>query len=262
MATYKTPGVYVQEISLFPPSIAEVATAIPAFIGYTERAEYKGQSLTNIPTRITSMVEFREIFGSTPRCKSIQVDLDGSNTPVNVTVESNFNLYHSLQIFYANGGGNCYITSIGGFDEDISPTKFIDGMKALEKYDEPTMLVFPDAALMTADNLKLVHQTALSQCALLGDRVAVLDLKETDSASTTAANFRDKIGTNNLKYGAAYMPYLRVELSPKIRFILLHSMRTTKQIQMHSIHQFMWINTIIHCFYSSKTLLHPSYTCY
>ena len=218
MATYKTPGVYVQEISLFPPSIAEVATAIPAFIGYTERAEYKGQSLTNIPTRITSMVEFREIFGSTPRCKSIQVDLDGSNTPVNVTVESNFNLYHSLQIFYANGGGNCYITSIGGFDEDISPTKFIDGMKALEKYDEPTMLVFPDAALMTADNLKLVHQTALSQCALLGDRVAVLDLKETDSASTTAANFRDKIGTNNLKYGAAYMPYLRVELSPKIRF--------------------------------------------
>jgi len=33
---YKTPGVYVEEISTFPPSVAEVATAIPAFIGYTQ----------------------------------------------------------------------------------------------------------------------------------------------------------------------------------------------------------------------------------
>lgn len=36
--TYRTPGVYIEEISKFPPSIAEVATAIPAFIGYTEKA--------------------------------------------------------------------------------------------------------------------------------------------------------------------------------------------------------------------------------
>ncbi|MCB9230933.1 MAG: phage tail sheath family protein [Bacteroidia bacterium] len=34
--TYKTPGVYVEEISKLPPSVAEVSTAIPAFIGYTQ----------------------------------------------------------------------------------------------------------------------------------------------------------------------------------------------------------------------------------
>ena len=34
---YKTPGVYVEEKSLLPPSVAGVATAIPAFIGYTEK---------------------------------------------------------------------------------------------------------------------------------------------------------------------------------------------------------------------------------
>jgi phage tail sheath protein FI len=33
MATYKSPGVYVQEVSTLPPSVAEVSTAIPAFIG-------------------------------------------------------------------------------------------------------------------------------------------------------------------------------------------------------------------------------------
>ena len=37
--TYKTPGVYVEEISIFPPSVAQVETAIPAFIGYTEKAK-------------------------------------------------------------------------------------------------------------------------------------------------------------------------------------------------------------------------------
>ena len=37
MTSYKTPNVYVEEISTFPPSVAEVSTAIPAFIGYTEK---------------------------------------------------------------------------------------------------------------------------------------------------------------------------------------------------------------------------------
>jgi hypothetical protein len=34
---YKTPDVYVEEISLSPPSVAEVETAVPAFIGHTDR---------------------------------------------------------------------------------------------------------------------------------------------------------------------------------------------------------------------------------
>ena len=38
-ASYKTPGVYLVEKDAFPGSVVEVATAIPAFIGYTEKAE-------------------------------------------------------------------------------------------------------------------------------------------------------------------------------------------------------------------------------
>ena len=66
MATYKTPDVYVEEISLFPPSVAEVETAIPAFIGYTEKASKDGQDLKNIPTKIDSFVEFEQLFGGPP----------------------------------------------------------------------------------------------------------------------------------------------------------------------------------------------------
>ncbi|MCC7298413.1 MAG: phage tail sheath family protein, partial [Bacteroidia bacterium] len=61
---YKTPGVYVEEISTLPPSIAEVETAIPAFIGYTEFRKDNGIAFgKNIPRRIESMLEYVEMFG-------------------------------------------------------------------------------------------------------------------------------------------------------------------------------------------------------
>ena len=65
-AVMKTPGVYIVEESAFPSSVVEVATAVPAFIGYTERADNQGRSLTNRPWRITSMSEYHTYFGGAP----------------------------------------------------------------------------------------------------------------------------------------------------------------------------------------------------
>ena len=48
VAPYNTPGVYVEEISTLPPSVAEISTAIPAFLGYTE----KGPSIAAIRTML------------------------------------------------------------------------------------------------------------------------------------------------------------------------------------------------------------------
>ena len=66
---YKTPGVYVEELDAFPPSIVGVETAVPVFIGYTEKAEQKGRSLKLRPTRISSMVDYRPIFGKAYNAK-------------------------------------------------------------------------------------------------------------------------------------------------------------------------------------------------
>ena len=62
-STYKTPGVYVEEISKFPPSVAQVDTAVPAFIGYTEFAIKNGEDLTNKPTKIYSLTEYELYYG-------------------------------------------------------------------------------------------------------------------------------------------------------------------------------------------------------
>ncbi len=61
-----TPGVYIEEKNAFPNSIVPVATAVPAFLGHTEKAIRNGKNLTHIPTRITSFNEYLAWFGGAP----------------------------------------------------------------------------------------------------------------------------------------------------------------------------------------------------
>lgn len=220
MATYKTPGVYVQEISLFPPSVAEVATAIPAFIGYTEFASYKGRSLLNVPTRISSQLEFRELFGSNPQW-SATVKLTPQNNPDTVSITPLYNLFKAIQLFYANGGGDCYIVSVGGYATTapyVDKQKLIDGLTKLEKEDEPTLLLFPDAVNLAGTGLYDVQKAALAQCNKLGDRFCIFDLLESKVSDDTfnweagTKEFRNNIGVNYLKYGAAYTPHLNTSI--------------------------------------------------
>ena len=79
-----TPGVYVSEISTLPPSIAQVSTAIPAFIGYTQQAlDENGGLLTGIPTRIFNLKEYEQYFGKTAENElGITVDVIQNTTPV------------------------------------------------------------------------------------------------------------------------------------------------------------------------------------
>ena len=67
MAQMKTPGVYIQEKNAFSTSVVEAATAIPAFIGITEKAVNGSESLANKPWKITSMTEFVQYFGGAPK---------------------------------------------------------------------------------------------------------------------------------------------------------------------------------------------------
>ena len=62
---YKTPGEYVEEISALPPSITATETSIPAFVGYTQKAQkLEIGDLAFAPTRIESMPEYEQYFGT------------------------------------------------------------------------------------------------------------------------------------------------------------------------------------------------------
>jgi len=77
---YKTPGVYVREISLVPPSMAEVATAIPAFVGCTQKTIRDGENFAGKQTRITSLLGYQQYFGGdcTPKIEGM-VDTSNNN---------------------------------------------------------------------------------------------------------------------------------------------------------------------------------------
>lgn len=209
---YKTPGVYIEEIPKFPPSIAPVETAIPAFIGYTEKAIRNGELLTKKPTRIESIAEYEEIFGTGP-LQNVTIYLDNNDNFVRGEASSTFYLYDSLRMFYANGGGKCYIVSVEGYKSSITKTGLEAGLLALEAEDEPTIILMPDA--VSISDLYDVQQTALRQCNKLMDRVVVCDLakaKNSQEFKSMVDAFRTSIGINHLKYGMAYGPWINANL--------------------------------------------------
>ena len=224
----KTPGVYVTELNAFPPSVVGVQTAIPGFIGYTEKAEISGKPVFFQPIAINSLAEYEAIFGAGFKKiydiaavdeDDVATDPDaydfmvtGGSPPANSyyalegTSDSEFNLYDSLRLFYDNGGGSCYVVSVGTYksnssppgDERVSEPELANGLDAMGEQIGPTMLVVPDAVLLPADlepidNTDIPKSAAfaafvkkmLAQCGDLQDRVAILDVYGADALKQT-----------------------------------------------------------------------------
>lgn len=231
MPLMKTPGVYVVEKNAFPNSAVEVATAVPAFIGYTELADNKGKSLLNRPWRITSMAEFHDYFGCAPNPK-FEIAEYGGEAPAGepaFTVggkqycltlkQGKYLLYHSMMLFYANGGGPCYVISVGNYSDDIEGDKLSKAIDLLEKEQEPTMVVIPEAVLLPAQaDCISVQQAVLAHCGgKMRNRFALLDVWEgykdrRDPSGDCIENFRGALGINYLDYAAAYYPWIRANI--------------------------------------------------
>jgi uncharacterized protein len=315
MATVmKTPGVYIVEKSAFPNSVVEVATAVPAFIGYTEKADNKGLSLLNKPWRISSMAEFLSYYGgvnngappttfkiapadsdkATAAAKTVtdaataaEAAADAAVTAANAGSDAgtksaaaaqkaaadaqkkvaqevsdaltaavtdaksqpapktppvasaiphaskfsaggveftvtqdkgSFLLYYSMLMFFQNGGGPCYIVSVGSYDDTIDKDKLTAGIDLLIKEQEPTMVVMPDAVLLAEADCVSTQQAALKHCGLdMKSRVAILDVwggyrDRSDNTGNCIDNFRNALGINQLDYGAAYYPWLNTTI--------------------------------------------------
>ncbi|MEB4593410.1 phage tail sheath C-terminal domain-containing protein [Candidatus Thiothrix sp. Deng01] len=227
-AAYKTPGVYIEEIPKFPPSIAPVETAIPAFIGYTQKAD--GQVAADLrlkPTRIASMVEYETRFGGPQPETGVTVAVTGTKAVAALTeaTRSKHIMYYALQLFFAAGGGPCHIVSVGGYKAAVGDalveTELQAGLAALVKQEEPTLIVFPEAQNLAIADCKALYDAALLQCAELKNRFVIMDahgdnisLADPSANLLTAIdNFRNNgVGANNLKYGAAYAPNLETVL--------------------------------------------------
>ena len=262
MSDMKIPGVNIVEKKAFPNSVVEVATAIPAFVGFTEKAEKGTQSLLNVPYRISSMVEYEKYFGGAP--KNVEFDLiDGEsmiesiyeiipnkcpegyemagfpvskygqltglrdeylkqyeNLQTNLVLGNHkyclrntkplFTMYQHVKLYFANGGGSCYIISVGNYGGELKQKAFEDGIELLKKEQEPTLLVVPEAVNLDEDSCYTVNRKMLSHCGEMKNRFAILDIHDRyrASISSLAKKFGEKVGNEFLNYGSTYYPWL------------------------------------------------------
>ncbi|UXX77729.1 phage tail sheath subtilisin-like domain-containing protein [Reichenbachiella carrageenanivorans] len=245
-----TPGVYIEELNAFPNTVAGIPTSVPAFVGYTEKTSMDGRSLINEPVKISSMSDYIKFFGEGTKTKykiEESDDLDASAVTVagkgyNVVPESSsrFILFDSMRLYFANGGGTCWVVTVGSYTTTpkaakgpkgesagsagaplptvISKKALIDGIQSLVKESEPSILVVPESVMLSEGDCFSVQQDMLSHCGFkMKDRFAILDVHKGSEGRTNAADdvidkFRAGIGLNQLAYGAAYYPWVHTTI--------------------------------------------------
>jgi phage tail sheath protein FI len=114
MPEYLSPGVYVEEIDRGPKPIEGVGTAMAAFVGFTEKAEYQrevdGELLTeevlNKPQLVTNWTQYVQKFGGF---------VVGAYMP------------HAVYGYFHNGGSRCYVVSVKTIGRAQAPLLGSDG---------------------------------------------------------------------------------------------------------------------------------------
>ena len=231
-----TPGVYTREVNAFPNSVPMVPTAVPAFIGYTTKTSSpKGENLTKHPRFISSFREFTDLFGGQP---PIQFTVDETKTPptsspqtatvklsgdksYDVTLSARFYLYDALRMYFANGGGPCYVVSVGlasstpgkKSSKDFWDTPAMDQVLKEIPFPKPTIICIPDARMCSDPERLALYSKVLKHCTDLADRIVLMDVPTTNRKPVDdAKTFRDTVSGDKPSYGAAYYPELLTNL--------------------------------------------------
>jgi phage tail sheath protein FI len=210
----KSPGVYINELNAFPNSVVPVATAVPAFIGYTPQALYEGKSYLNMGQKITSFAEFQAIYcypdpaPPAPAAKQYNPEyylVQQKSKPVNQSYmvidnayyalvpdpNTIYYLYNSIRLFYQNGGGDAYIVSVGTYgtpsknpmapgtqivNPNVQLNDLMGGLALLLNEEEPTMYICPEATLLSVADNGTLMQEMLLQCTQMQTAVAIFDV--------------------------------------------------------------------------------------
>lgn len=239
MTTPSAPGAYVNAPASSRGAIVAVPTAVPVFIGYTQSALDGMRGLINVPMSLGSMAQFQAYFADPMQgsdvapCPRFTYVSNSTEVPPYATPATSprFNLYYGLQMYFNNGGGNCYVLSIGTYADALAspPTQqdYIKAFAALEQCAEPTMLVMPDAMLLSAADWVQVSKDALEHCHKMQSRIAILDILNGFRAADHSASdpIRGADGQSGFyaiggldddlsRYGVAYYPWLNTDIVP------------------------------------------------
>ena len=130
--------------------------------------------------------------------------------------DPNYTLYYNMILYFANGGGACYIVSVGSYTDQFDAKNFTDGINALKNEQEPTMVVVPEAVNGLNSMWKAITEETLMHCGkFMKNRITILDVfngyksdKDTNDGKDVITYFRENVGSEYLDFAAAYYPWL------------------------------------------------------
>jgi len=172
LSKHEVPGVYIEEVSAFPPPIVEVDSAVPAFVGYTSKAtNAEPDDLRFKPTLVRSMRDVEEFFGDASVRGAVVhlTDTGGRPTVDRIDAPSAYYpIYFALQMFFDNGGRRCYVTSVGAYSTSSPLTPELaaltQGVGALALEEDVTLIVVPEAPwLSVTDYTKALRKKDLKK---------------------------------------------------------------------------------------------------
>lgn len=125
-----------------------------------------------------------------------------------------------MMLFFANGGGTCYIVSVGDYNasDAINGQALSGALEKLKLEQEITMVVVPEAVNMKDINeFKGLQTDVLQHCRnVMKNRIALLDIfAPADSGADMDSrinSFQEGIGSEFLSYGVAYFPRLNTSV--------------------------------------------------
>jgi phage tail sheath protein FI len=223
-STYVTPGVFIEEVSTLPPSVAEIGTAIPAFVGTTANHE-DGKDV--VIYEISSLREYEERGGrsASPQWKVVyNQETDGfsvrdhKDVPVEKFSEPECLLWYAIDHYFRNGGSRCFVVSVGGAIPDSPPTadQLCKGLNELKRHPEPTLVVIPEATKLELSDYGTVCTAALQHAEDMMDRFVLLDAKPAPGNALNDSDLvtmREPLGVGKrLNRGALYYPFLKTTL--------------------------------------------------
>ncbi len=172
----------------------------------------------------------------------------------------NYRMYSSVKFFYENGGGTCFIMSIGKYDYSkkaiTDTTDFMGALELLKKEEDLTMIVIPDLVEImdpTADpttdtylqdkyaNAYSLQGAMINHCGEMMDRVAILDIpggySEPMVGTTSVEQFRNSVEPLDPKfnsYAAVYYPWLHTTVyqTSEINYLNINTASYTAVVQM------------------------------
>ena len=211
----KTPGVYINEINAFANSAVPIATAVPAFIGYTPKAEYQGKSYSRKAQKINSFAEFQAFYmhedppapadpasqyspayylveQKTQPSAGDYMIIGGNYYSILPDPNTIYYLYNSIRLFYQNGGGSAYIVSIGSYGDpskkpmddpaakivnpNVKLTDLLEGLALLKNEEEPTMYICPEATLLPLEQNANLMSSMLLQAQDMQTTICIFDI--------------------------------------------------------------------------------------